>query len=386
MPEAHAANGSASATVWLLARTLHAPSAGGHTWAYLNWALGLRALGCRVVWLEVAPPRWPAARLAAALRSLRARLDRYGLAEAVALAPAGSGALPPEATAGCVDLEQAAAADLLFDMAYGPAPVVARFRRSALLDIDPGLCQLWVSRGDFELPPHDVYFSIGEGVGRPGTGIPDLGLRWEHLPPCVALDWWPADRAAEDAPFTTVSNWIMPDYWVHDEDGGYANDKRSGFLPFLDLPRHTSQRLELALELGSAGEEREALEKRGWRTREAREVASTPWDYQRYVQASRGEFGCAKPSYVRLQSAWISDRTVCYLASGKPAVVQDTGPSRLLPDAAGLFRFATPAQAAKHLETVATDYERQCALARALAEEQFDARKLAARLLERTLD
>ena len=148
-------------------------------------------------------------------------------------------------------------------------------------------------------------------------------------------------RSASGAPFTTVTNWIMYDYWVDDEQGGYANDKRTGFLPFLDLPRHTSQPLELALSLGGAETERADLEQRGWRVREAHEIVATPDDYQRYIQSSRGEFSCAKPSCVRLQNAWVSDRTLCYLASGKPAVVQHTGKSRFLPDAEGLFRFST---------------------------------------------
>ncbi len=374
-----------SATVWLLARTLSTPMAGGHAWVYLNWALGLRALGCRVAWLEVVWPGTPADRLQAWVGALKSRLEPFGLADCVALCSADGEPLAPDPTSGCFGLEAAADADLLVNMAYGSAKVVAPFRRRALVDIDPGLYQIWVSRGQIELPPHDVYFTIGETVGRPEARFPDCGVPWQHLSPCVALDWWPTRRAPDDASFTTVSNWIMNDYWMEDEAGSYANDKRSGFLPFLDLPRHTSQPLELALSLKSADHERQTLEERGWRVREAHEIVANPHDYQRYVQGSRGEFSCAKPSCVRLQNAWISDRTLCYLASGKPAVVQHTGPSRFLPDAAGLLRFSTLAEAVRHLETVAGDYEHQCALARALAEEHFDARRVTSRLLEQAL-
>jgi hypothetical protein len=175
------------------------------------------------------------------------------------------------------------------------------------------------------------------------------------------------------------------DEW--EQEGGelYSNDKRSGFLPFLSLPPRTSEPLELALCLDGDNEERAALEERGWRVREAWEVTSTPGDYQRYIQDSRGEFSCAKPSCVRLQNAWISDRTLCYLASGKPAVVQHTGPSRFLPDSASLFRFRDVDEAVRSLETVAADYDRHCKLARALAEEYFDARKVVRTVLERAL-
>jgi hypothetical protein len=175
------------------------------------------------------------------------------------------------------------------------------------------------------------------------------------------------------------------DEWEEDAGELYSNDKRTGFLPFLDLPQRTSQPLELALRLSGDHAEQAALERLGWSVREACEVAPTPWDYQRYVQDSRGEFSCVKPSCVRLQNSWVSDRTLCYLASGKPAVVEHTGPSRFLPDSGGLFRFRDVEEAVLCLEKVANDYKRQCTLARALAEEYFDARKVVGRVLERAL-
>jgi hypothetical protein len=157
-------------------------------------------------------------------------------------------------------------------------------------------------------------------------------------------------------------------------------------MPFLDLPRHTSQTLELALWLREKdAPERAKLQERGWRVRDSSSVASSAQDYQQYVQGSLGEFSCVKPSCIRFQNAWVSDRTLCYLASGKPAVVQHTGPSRFLPDAAGLFRFRDLQEAVCSLEQVVADYDRQCRLARAVAEEYFDARKVVAGLLERAL-
>jgi hypothetical protein len=127
------------------------------------------------------------------------------------------------------------------------------------------------------------------------------------------------------------------------------------------------------------------LRSRGWAVRHAWEVSSDPQSYQKYIQGSRGEFSCVKPSCVRFQNAWISDRTVCYLASGKPAVVQHTGPSRILPDDDGLFRFRDLGEAARYLDLAATDYERHSRSARELAEEHFDARKVVGRVLEQIL-
>ena len=273
-----------SITVCLLARTLTTPTAGGHMWVYLNWALGLKALGCRVIWLEVVSPATPSNQVQALTRALRSRLAPFGLHERIALSSTSREPLTAEATAGSLDLDAAAEADLFLDIAYAPAHIVERFRRSAMLDIDPGLCQLWVSRGQIDLPRHDVYLTIGETVGRPEARFPDCGVEWRHITPCIALNWWPVSREADRAPFTTVSNWIMYDYWVDDDNGGYPNDKRTGFLPFLDLPRYTSQPLELALSLGGAEEERHDLERRGWRVREAHEIVANPQDYQRYIQ------------------------------------------------------------------------------------------------------
>ncbi len=357
---------------------------------YLNWALGLRSLGVGVIWLEQVDPDTPVRETQANIAALKDRLSRYGLGESVALCTSSRETLSGGAFADCLSIEQAAQADLLLNLAYDiPSEVVARFRRSALVDIDPGLTQVWVSAGYLSLPSHDVYFTIGETVGKPGARFPDLGLKWEYTPPCAALGWWPPRQAAFDASFTTVSQWWASEedgLWEEDQGEVYANDKRSGFAPFLDLPRHTRHSLELALCLEKGDEEWEVLRKRGWRVRDAQELAATPWDYQRYIQNSLGEFSCAKPSCLRFQNAWISDRTLCYLASAKPCVVQHTGPSSFLPDSSGLFRFRTIEEALCFLEKAVSDYEEEGKNARALAEEYFDAKKVVRSVLERALD
>jgi hypothetical protein len=374
-----------SATVCLRADTLYYPQGGGHLWVYLNWALGLRSLGYNVIWLEGIVPGVPTHQVRANLDGLRSRLERYDLAQSLALFSWNSSSLSSAVMEGCLNLSEAAEADLLLNLAgTTPENVVGQFKRSALVDIDPGLFQIWMSKGQINVAQHDLYFTIGETVDKPQALFPNCGLNWLYTPPCVALDWWPICPAPAGASFTTVSGWSA-DEWVEDVDGWYGNDKRSGFFPFLDLPCHTTQRLELALCLSVDEEEdRAMLKKRGWSVRDSWKVTSTPRDYQTYIQDSLGEFSCVKPSCIRLQNAWISDRTLCYLASGKPVVVQHTGPSRFLPDSAGLFRFRDVKEAARCLDKVTADYEQQCKFARALAEEHFDARKVVKRVLELT--
>lgn len=376
-----------SRDVCLLGDTLGFMAGGGHFWVYLNWALGLRACGVRVHWLEPVPDGIDGDELGRRVATLQRRLQPFGFDRSVSvvdwLREVPDIAPPPGCTAFA---EVAGSADLIINFTYAmPREVLRRFRRTALVDIDPGLTQLWLSSGQMQVAPHTLYFTTGETVG--GGLIPDCGLPWIYTPPCVALDAWPVVPAAADAPFTTVSGWWTDD-WVTTADGEYRNDKRQGFLPFLDLPRLTQQPLELALNLSRLEDgdaERAELEGRGWRIRHAYDVAATPADYQRYIQRSRGEFSAVKPSCVRLQNAWVSDRTLCYLASGRPVVVQHTGPSWVLPTDAGMFRFQTLQEAARMLGQVAGDYERQSRLARALAEEHFDAARVARQLLERAL-
>ena len=365
------------------ANTLGYPTGGGHLWVYLNWALGLRALGCDVIWLErIAPSRQDS--LAARIAALRRRLAPYGFADRLAVCHAPGVSVPAEVAKECLDLAAAAEADLLVNFRYGEPPeVVGRFRKSALIDIDPGLLQLWVHEGWIRPAVYDAYFTTGETVGRPGALFPDLGIEWKYTPPCVSLDWWPRCAAPGETAFTTVAHWYGE--VMGSGADAFLNAKGEAFMSLLDLPRRTRQPLELALDLAADDPERRLLCEAGWRVRSSAAVAATPWEYQRYVQDSRGEFSCAKPSCARLENAWISDRTLCYLASGRPAVVEHTGPSRILPDGAGLFRFRGVEDAARCLEEVAADYERQCRLARSLAEDLFDARRGARSVLERTL-
>jgi hypothetical protein len=353
-------------------------------WAYLNWAMGLLSLGCKVIWLEGINPRTPTQKTMANIAALKSRLKRYGLSEYLALCLKSGEPLPKEIGDGCLGLDAAFEADLLLNLRYGARQdLVSRFKRTALIDIDPGLLQIWISERQIEVARHDLYFTIGETVGKREAKFPDAGLKWVYTPPPVAINWWPPRRAAGDAPFSTVAHWYgsVIEYGTE----SYDNSKRSTFLSFVDLPQFTGQSLELALDLVADDKDQITLWKAGWMVRESAAVASTPWDYQRYIQGSRGEFSCVKPSCFHLQNAWISDRTICYLASGKPAVLQHTGPSRFLPDSAGLFRFRTLREAAHCLETVAEDYEQQCRLARELAEEHFDAKRVVGRVLERAM-
>src|SRR5207237_8641852 len=207
--------------------------------------------------------------------------------------------------------------------------------------------------------------------------------------PPVGLNVWPFTYAPRAEAFTTVSSWSTTDWLKVTENGKTVlreNTKRVAFLEFAELPRRTRQPLELALYT----DERDAadlarLTQNGWRVRHSTAVAGSPDAYRSYVQRSRGEFSCAKASCMQFQNAWVSDRTLCYLASGKPVVVQHTGPSAYLPNGEGMFRLTSLDEAAAALDAINRDYARHCRAARDLAEALSDAKRVLEGVLNTTL-
>jgi hypothetical protein len=379
------------------APTIGYPRGGGHLWEYLNWALALRAVGCRVIWLEgidlddadtsaARRRRWRGGDVRECVATLKARLESYGLADALALFSMNGEKVPDDLAQGCLDLDAAADADLLLNLWHSlPTPVVRRFRRPIFVDTDPGLLQVWMTTGEIRLAPHDLYFTIGETVGTPEARFPDCGLRWHYTPTPVFLAAWPPVRTEPAAPFTTVTHWWGGTFEFRGMT--FSNDKSIAFLEYAELPSRTTTKLELAVCLGQRYHDwRARLEPLGWSIREAWDVSATPEQYRAYIQRSKGEFSCVKPYCPQFVNGWTSNRTVCYLASGKPAVVQHTGPSRFLPEAEGLFRFRSMDDAVCALATIEVDYERHSRAARALAEEFFDARRVVRQILERAVD
>jgi hypothetical protein len=358
------------------------PDGGGHFWVYMQYVQGLHQLGCEVYWLERFCSSGDQGYDASVLSTFAKRMERYGLAGKLMLymSHEQSGDSGQYTYLGMTQLEAEAIlrrADLLLNFDYRiDAILLSCFRRTALVDIDPGLLQFWMATRQLLVPPHDVYITTGETVGTPSALFPDCGRLWFHIRPPICLERWPYVHDPRCEAFTTVSSW-WGDEWITDGTEVYENNKRVPFLEFTELPGRTSQRLELALFFGDGdAQDLRVLASHGWRVRHSLEVARTPEMYQAYIQGSRGEFSCAKPSCMKFQNAWISDRTLCYLASGKPVVVQNTGPSAFLPNGEGMFRFATLEEAADALATINRDYERHCRAARAMAEAYFDAKQV----------
>jgi hypothetical protein len=353
------------------------PDAGGHFWVYMQTAAALVALGCEVYWLEHFNST-DAEREDAMISMFFDRMQDFGFGNKVILYKTK----PDPPGYEFIDFDRRRAeqifgrTDLLINFHYGIQPdLLSKFRRTAVVDIDPGLLQFWIANKQLSLPAHHFYFTIGETVGTSRALFPDCGLPWIPIRPGVFLDLWPYSFDESCKAFTTVSSWWGKEYVSDGKDISFENNKRVTFLEFIDLPRFTNQPVELALSFGDdEAQERDRLEHFGWRVTHAFEAAGDPRAYQKYIQQSRGEFSCVKPSCIFFQNAWISDRTLCYLASGKPAVIQDTGPSSYLPYGDGFYRFKTMDQAVDAFEQINNNYERNCRAARKIAEEYFDIR------------
>jgi hypothetical protein len=356
------------------ANTLMYPQ-GGHLWVFINWALGLRSCGCEVTWLDVAPTTLQIDELVAKYQDLRKTLHPFGLDANLIVDFSSSEDLTDRLhEVGLPSLESFGPFDLLVDLRYDlPQRLFANFRRKVLINIDPGLYELALARGAYPEPKHDLVFSIGESPGQSHDN-----RHWLHTPPCVFLDEWPFTLGSSDSPWTTVAHWWGEE--AEDQD----NSKREGFRAFMTIPSKVRAGFELALNVEHQ-EEQARIECYGFKVHDAHKIVSSPLDYRSFIQKSAGEFSCAKPSLVKLQTAWVSDRTLCYLASGKPCVVQNTGPSRFLPSDKGLHRFSDLNGAVKAISTVMENYESEARAARLLAEEFFDARKVCSSLLAHAL-
>lgn len=224
---------------------------------------------------------------------------------------------------------------------------------------------------------HTAFFSFGANLAHDSSSIPDDGFPWAPTRQPVALDKWKVTKGPVTGPFTTVMQWRSYPAVTH--KGRHFGLKSDSFGPFLDLPAKVGARFALAV---GGRPPTELLRLHGWAPIDPRRCTRDPWTYQRFVRQSKAEFAIAKDAYVVTRSGWFSERTGSYLASGRPAVVQDTGFSAWLPSGEGLLSFQTPEQAVAAIEDVNCRYRQHCSAARELAEEYFDGRTVLSELLD----
>jgi hypothetical protein len=352
------------AVAGMVARDAHQ---GGAIWAVLQYALGLRGLGHDVVLLEeVADDRLAdtAPRFAAITRA-------FGLRGALAGRPSGR------------LIGSFGGADLLLNLSgtLTSEALLEACATRAYVDLDPGFTQLWHATGEADMgfDRHDRFVTIGRGIG---GRIPDCGREWIFTPQPIALGHWPVADAATDGALTTVGHWRA--YGSVHYGGVHYGQKAHSLRPLLGLPAATGERFRLAL--GIHPDERgdlAALRREGWELVDPVAAAGTPSAYREFVQSSWAEFGLAKLGYLEAGNGWFSDRSVCYLASGRPVVAQDTGFGSWLPCGEGVLAFCDGRDVAAAVESLRTDYPRHRRAAREIAEEVFRADRVLVPLLDR---
>jgi hypothetical protein len=369
---------------------------GGVAWDYLQYVQGFHALGCEVSYVEDTG-RWlydPARETFVADATVGARFVADSLARLEPALARAWAVRAPDGTWHGMDERTVARvcgeADLFLNVsgACWLRDAYRAARVTAYLDSDPGYTQAKLAAVDAGTADedtafsadlvrgHDAFFTLGEGIGRPDCLIPACGIRWLPTRQPIVLRDWPV-RAAPDGAFTTIMSWKIEPTPPHLGGRAYGG-KDVEFERFLELPRHTPERLEVAL-AGAAPRER--ITAAGWRLTDPRAASATLDAYRDYIVGSRGECSIAKNAYVATRSGWFSTRSAAYLACGKPVVVQDTGFAEELERGPGLRPFSTVDDAADALAAVRADYGRACEHARAVAERSFAAERVLTRLL-----
>jgi len=367
------------------------PRQGGLTWLHLQFLLGLRRLGWDVVFLDrldlqmcVDKTGRPAAlEDSENLRYLLTVMQEFGFAEDFSLV-CNRG----ERTIGLTReelLERAAGAELLFNVMgyFDDEEILRQVRRRVFIDIDPGFGQMWRDLGLHDpFRGHDDFVTLGRNVGRPDCTIPTCGLKWITMSQPVVLEQWPAQPLPANGAFTSIGAWRGPNAPIKYQGRTYGLRVHE-FRKFAGLPSLCpGSRFEMALDIDPGDAKDIAmLREQGWSLVNPKEVAGGPAEYRRYIGRSKAEFIVPKQMYVATNSGLLSDRSVYYLASGRPVLARDTGIGDLYPTGEGLLPFTTIDEAAAGVEAINRDYARHAQAARNIAVEYFDSDKVLTRLL-----
>ena len=366
---------------------------GGHTWQPLQYVMGLARLGHEVYFVEDSgdypfcynPLTYTTdADASYGLRFATRTFADVGLGERWAYyhAPTSRWIGPCAHRISHV----CKSADLLLNLSGVNTlrPWLMAIPARALVDTDPVFTQInHLTEADTRdgALQHTAFLSFGENIGSPRSTTPDDGLPWQPTRQPIVLDAWSTAPGPAQGRFTTVMQWNS--YPARKYNGLRYGMKSDSFVPYTDLPERVGHILELAMP-GVLEATPTMLQCKGWELRDPREPTREPRAYQRYIRNSKAEFSVAKHGYVISRSGWFSERSACYLASGRPVVTQETGFSDWLQSSGGVIPFQTPDEAVAAIGEINNRYEYHCRTARAVAEEYFDARRVLSDLLERS--
>lgn len=374
----------------IASRTLASYPLGGGVWAWmLQYPLGLRALGHNIFWLELMKSSGDRTHDAKLANDFLARIGPFGLSghaavlvfEDIEIQELGRAEIYGRPAQTVYDIVRSA--DLLWNLASTiHPPFLSRFRRKALIDVDPGHLQIIATQFEFGLKDHDVHLSVGANLPDPDCEVPTLGLTWRTFLPFVYLPMWDvAPDPGRDAPFTSITQWTWEE--LSFQGRALSASKRTAYMRYVDLPKHAGRPFELATNIGDTDpmHDRETLISGGWRVADPHEVVPTPETYREYLRSSRAEILCPKPIFREMNTGWFSDRSVCYLALGRPVLAEETGFSQYIPTGRGILDFRDIDEARAGVGEIDGNYHLHSRWARELAGDLFNSdRQLTAML------
>ncbi len=367
---------------------------GGHAWVFLQYLLGFRRLGWQVLFLDALEPgmcrdgrgRPTTVERSVNLHYLQRVMEGFGLGTDWALLANGGSQVLGRSRRDLLDRIRSSALFLNVMGFVTDEDILAAAPRKVFLDIDPGFGQMWLDLGLADVfRGHDAHLTIGENVGTFACPIPTCGIEWITTPQPVVREHWTS--APEGLPpddggaFTSVVSWRGP--FAPIRHGGRTYGLRAHqFRRFLPLPERSGATFRLALAIDPEDHaDRHGLIEHRWALVDPVEVAGDPWSYRAFVHGSAAEFMVAKDIYVETVSGWMSDRSLCYLASGRPVLAQDTGVAARYPVGEGLLVFSDLDEALAGIEAIRSDYRRHARFAREVAEAHFDSDVVLGRVL-----
>jgi hypothetical protein len=228
-------------------------------------------------------------------------------------------------------------------------------------------------------PDHyTVLFTYAARMGMPDCTVPQVQRAWIPTRPVVATKLWNvSEPTTSTLPVTCLMHWAAGSEVTC--NGQVYGHKDWEFERFMDLPQRVTQTFTLAVG-GCAPKER--LTQHGWQLVDPLTVTGTIWAYQKFIARSRADFGIAKHAYVASRCGWFSDRSICYLAAGRPVLHQDTGFTDWLPAGEGVLAFSDMASAVEALRCLNTDFQRHVRAARRVAEQYFEASTVIGKMLD----
>jgi hypothetical protein len=375
-------------------------NSGGVTWDYIQYVLGFKKLGFRVVYVEdtmmypvygSGEESWKDSQkivnnLSKIMKSYGLENDWIYIDEVTAVS---YGMKKVDFIQACKDAEWFVNVSCSTVMREEYLKIPYRI----LIDSDPMFTQVQMltkqsfTEGESDLmktaKQHNFHFTFGENISSKDCLIPDTGINWKTTRQPVVLDFWTGKPPNKQSAFTTLMNWSAGSPLMYDGESWGQKDKE--FLKISSVPSlFETEKFSMVVNKTGGGlteEDETFFSENQWEIQKPEEFAATANLYRSYIQKSKAELSVAKETYVKANTGWFSCRSACYLAAGRPVIAQDTGWSKNYVSGIGLFAFSNIDQASEALELVNGDYKNQCEAAKNIANSYFDSNKVISNLL-----